>query len=127
MGNLGNARVNSILASFWLTVHNAGMYCLAAILKGSLRLGRSLSLNRSRSFDCLDAAIPVAAEALFVANPARPPTTPLHVLPQPVFPGSPAGGTGGCALSSEFHSPMAKYDLLVDPTNLAWQLNEKTG
>jgi hypothetical protein len=36
-------------------------------------LGRSLNLNRARTFDCLDAAIPAAASALFVVNPTHPP------------------------------------------------------
>jgi hypothetical protein len=41
--------------------------------KPSQILGRSLNLNRARTFDCLDAAIPAEAGALFIVNPTNPP------------------------------------------------------
>jgi hypothetical protein len=76
-------------------------------------LGRSLNLNRARTFNCLDAAIPAHADALFVVNPTNPPDynvlatyyrTQYFLAPRLV----------ALADTSNLETEMAQYDWLVE-------------
>lgn len=76
-------------------------------------LGRSLNLNRARTFNCLDAAIPAHADALFVVNPTNPPDynvlatyyrTQYFLAPRLV----------ALADTSNLETEMAQYDWLIE-------------
>jgi hypothetical protein len=76
-------------------------------------LGRSLNLNRARAFNCLDAAIPAGAAALFVVNPTHPPAyntlatfyrTQYFLAPRLV----------ALADTAKLEAEMAPYDWLIE-------------
>jgi hypothetical protein len=76
-------------------------------------LGRSLNLNRGRTFDCLDAAIPAAADTLFVINPTHPPaynTLATYYRAQFFL----APRLVALADSSNLEAEMAQYDWLIE-------------
>ncbi len=86
-------------------------------------LGRSLNLNRARTFDCLDAAIPADADALFVVNPTHPPaynTLATYYRAQYFL----APRLVALADSSNLETEMAQYDWLIETSTHGQPLEE---
>jgi hypothetical protein len=86
-------------------------------------LGRSLNLNRARTFDCLDAVIPGRANALFVVNPTHPPsynTLATYYRAQFVL----APRLVALADAANLEAEMAPYDWLIETSTQGQPLEE---
>jgi hypothetical protein len=86
-------------------------------------LGRGLNLNRERTFDCLGAAIPAEADALFVVNPAHPPaynTLATYYRAQYFL----APRLVALADPSNLETEMAQYDWLIETSTQGQPLEE---
>jgi hypothetical protein len=92
-------------------------------LKPSQIFGRSLNLNRARTFDCLDAAIPGEAGALFVVNPTNPPaynTLATYYRAQYFL----APRLVALADAANLETEMAQYDWLIETSTRGQPLEE---